>query len=103
MIRPVRLTQVTGAVPEAVTSSTYDAYGRVRTVTDADGYAVTTDYDGFDRPVRVSYPDGTYEATTYDRLDVATRRDRAGRITRSYYDALRRLTATRDPAGRVVT
>ena len=29
----------------------------------------------------------------------ARRRDRAGRVTRYYYDALRRLMATRDPAG----
>lgn len=55
-----------------------------------------------DRPIRVTYPDGTYEATTNDRLDVSTRRDRAGRITRYAYDPMRRLTATRDPAGRVV-
>jgi RHS repeat-associated protein len=90
-------------VAGATTTYTYDAYGRVRTVTDPDGYAITTDYDVFDRPTRRTYPDGTYDTTTYDRLDVSTRRDRAGRITRYSYDALRRLIATRDPAGRVVT
>jgi YD repeat-containing protein len=71
-------------------------------VTDAEGYAVTTDYDLFDRPVRVTYPDGSYEETTYDRLDVSTRRDRAGRITRYFYDPVRRLIATRDPLGRTI-
>jgi YD repeat-containing protein len=86
----------------ASTTYAYDGYGRVRTVTDSDSCTVTTDYDLFDRPVWVTYPDGSYEETTYDRLDVSTRRDRAGRLTRYYYDALRRLTATRDPAGRVV-
>lgn len=63
---------------------------------------MTTDYDVFDRPTRVTYPDGTTEETTYDRLDVATRRDRRGRVTRYYQDALRRLVATRDPAGRTI-
>jgi YD repeat-containing protein len=75
--------------------------GRVRTVT-SDGVTLTTDYDALDRPTRVTYPDGTYEATTYDRLDVATTRDRLRRVTRYTHDALRRLVATRDPAGRLV-
>jgi YD repeat-containing protein len=98
-----RLLSVTGPVSGATTTYTYDGYGRVRTVTDADNSTITTDYDVFDRPIRVTYPDGTYEALTYDRLDVSTRRDRTGRITRYYYDALRRLVATRDPAGRTIT
>lgn len=72
-------------------------------MTDADNYTTTTDYDLFDRPIRITCPDGTYEAIGYDRLGVSTRRDRAGRVTRYYYDALRRLVATRDPAGRTVT
>jgi YD repeat-containing protein len=98
-----RVTSVTGPIPGATTSYTYDGYGRVRTVTGPDGYTVTRDYDLFDRPIRVTYPDGTYEQTTYERLDAATRRNRAGRVTRYAYDARRRLIATRDPAGRVVT
>jgi len=56
---------VTGPVSGSTTSYTYDAYGRVRTVT-SDGRTVTHDYDALDRPTRVSYPDGTYEETTYD-------------------------------------
>ena len=91
---------VTAPVAGATTSYTYDGYGRVRTVTGPDGYAVTTDYDVFDRPTRVTYPDGTYEETTYDRLDVATRRDRLGR---DHAVLLRcrcgRVTGTRDPGG----
>ena len=97
-----RLQSVTGPVTGATTRYTYDAYGRTRTVTDSDAYVVTTDYDIFDRPVRMTYPDTTFEETTYDRLDVGTRRDRAGRVTRYYYDPLRRLIATRDPLGRVI-
>jgi YD repeat-containing protein len=97
-----RLESVTGPVAGATMSYTYDGYGRVRTVTGPDGYTATTDSDVFDRPTRVTYPDGTFEETTYDRLDVATRRDRLGRVTRYYHDALRRLVATRDPAGRTI-
>jgi YD repeat-containing protein len=97
-----RLVSVTGPVTGATTTHTFDGHGRVRTITDSDGYTVTTDYDAFDRPTRVTYPDGTYEAFTYERLDTATSRDRLGRVTRSYYDALRRLVATRDPLGRVI-
>lgn len=92
---------MTGPVPGATTTYSYDGVGRVRSVTH-EGATVTTDYDVFDRPTLVTYPDGTTEATTYDRLDVATHRDRAGRVTRYVYDAGRRLVATRDPAGRVV-
>jgi YD repeat-containing protein len=97
-----QLTNVLGPVAGATTTYTYDGYGRVRIVTDPDNYTITTDYDLFDRPIRTTYPDGTYDETTYDRLNVSARRDRAGRVTRYYYDALQRLTATRDPAGRVI-
>jgi RHS repeat-associated protein len=86
----------------AVTSFTYDTSGRVRTVTDSDGYVVTTDYDALDRPVRLLYPDGTYEEMLYSRLDMAARIDRKGRTTRYFHDALGRLTGTRDPLGRTI-
>jgi RHS repeat-associated protein len=97
------LTSITGPVSGATTSFTYDAYGRLRTSTDADSYTVTMDYDALDRQTRVTYPDSTYEETTYRYLDPQGRRDRQGRWTRFTYDAARRLTATRDPLGRVVT
>jgi YD repeat-containing protein len=85
----------------ATVSLTYDAFGRVRTVTQPDGYAVTTDYDGLNRVTKTAYPDGTFEQYTYQHLDLATERDRLGRITRHYYDRARRRTSTRDPLGRV--
>ena len=52
------LTLVTGPVTGATTSYLYDSYGRVHTVTDSEGCAVTTAYDAFDRPTTVTYPDG---------------------------------------------
>src|SRR6185503_14218400 len=65
--------------PSDSMSFTYDGFGRVRTVTDADGYTVTRDYDALDRPTVITYPDGTFEQFTYDRLDRASERDRLGR------------------------
>jgi len=58
---PGRVQRITGPVGGATTDFAYDSYGRARTVTESDGYALTTDYDAFDRPTRVTYPDGTYE------------------------------------------
>jgi RHS repeat-associated protein len=95
-----QLTSVTGPVAGTTTTYEYDGYGRLWRVTDPEGYAVTTDYDALDRPTRVTYPDGTYEETTYDKLDASRHRDRQGRWTETFYDALRRPVATRDAAGR---
>jgi RHS repeat-associated protein len=95
-----RLLSVTGPATGATTSYTYDGYGRIRTVTDADSYTATTDYDALDRPTRITYPDGTYEEIVYNRLDPERRRDRLGRWTETFYDAMRRVVVTRDPLGR---
>ena len=93
------LQSVTSPATGATTSYTYDGYGRVRTVTDSDGYTLTYDYDAIDRPTKTTYPDGTLEETHYNRLDPVRRRDRLGRWTHTFYDALRRVVSTRDPAG----
>jgi YD repeat-containing protein len=100
---PGRLQRITGPVSGATADFAYDGYGRQRTVTESDGYAVTTDYDTFDRPIQMTFPDGTYEQLTYKHLDLDKSRDRLGRWTHFFYDALRRLTLTRDPAGRTIT
>ena len=94
-----RLLQVSGPVPGASSSFTYDAYGRRRTSTDATGLTLTYDYDALDRVTRVTYPDATYEETVYKWLDAEKRRDRLGRWTQTFYDALRRPVAVRDAAG----
>jgi len=93
------LQQVSGPVSGANTTFTYDDYGRRRTVTDAAGLTLTYDYDALDRVTKVTYPDTTFEETVYNRLDAQTRRDRLGRLTQTFYDALRRPVATRDGAG----
>jgi RHS repeat-associated protein len=72
-------------------SFTYDSAGRVRALTDSEGYTITTDYDAFDRPTTNSYPDGTTEVFTYKYLDPETRTDRMGRVTWFVFDSLRQL------------
>ena len=81
-------------------SFTYDGFGRVRTVTDTEGYTLTFDYDGMNRKTRITHPDGTYEQFVYDRLDLGATRDRIGRWTTNTYNSLRQLVQTQDPLGR---
>jgi RHS repeat-associated protein len=94
---------VTGPEAGATITYTYDGYGRVRTITNSDGYSVTTDYDALGRSIKATFPDGTYEETVYNRLDPERRRDRLGRWTHTFYDALRRPVSMRDPLGRTTT
>ena len=96
-----QVTSVEGPGAGRTTTLEYDGYGRLWRLTDSEGYAVTTQYDALDRVTTVTYPDGTYEETDYDKLDAVKQRDRLGRWTQTFYDALRRPVATRDPAGRI--
>lgn len=96
-----RLHKVEGPGGVLLRSFTYDAAGRVRSVANSDGYAVTHYYDELDRPLRSVYPDGTYEDTIYalDKLEAEWQRDRQGRWTRTEYNAGRQLVKVTDPAG----
>ncbi len=82
-------------------AGTYDSLGRVQTMTDLNGYAVTFDHDALDRLTKITHPDGTFEQITYDRLDPVVVQDRAGRQTLLQFDALRQLARRTDPLGRV--
>jgi RHS repeat-associated protein len=97
------LTNISGALPYAPISATYDGFGRVRTVTDSEGYSVTYDYDAMDLPTKVTYPDGTYEQIAYKNLEPVLSRDRMGRWTGAAYNARRQLTAIEDALGRVTS
>ncbi len=97
------LQNVMGPATGAMTSYTYDGYGRMRTVTDSHNYTLTFDYDTFDRITKVTYPDGTNEQTIYNRLDPEQERDRLGRWTHTFYDAVRRPLAIRDSLGQTTT
>ena len=94
---------VTGPATGATTTYGYDGYGRILTVTDSESATVTYDYDALDRPTKLTYPDGTYEQTTWEKLDAGQTRDRLGRWTRLFHDALRHTVAVRDPLGRTTT
>src|SRR5262249_59757288 len=90
------LLSVMGPAIGAVIGYAYDGYGRIRTITDPEGYVLTYDYDALNRTTRVTYPDGTYEQTLYNRLDAQDERDRLGRWSHTFYDALRRPVSVRD-------
>lgn len=95
----------------AVTSYTYDSAHRIRTVTDADSYVITTDYDNLDRPTKITYPDGTYKQMKYTEytdhdtgvmtLDLTQSRDRRGLWTYKHYNSNKQLEKITDPLGRV--
>lgn len=95
------LQNITGPLAGSTVSFTYDGFGRVRTVTDPEGYKITTDYDALDRPTLVTYPDSTYEQIVYDRLEAVHMRDRLGRWSHTIYDSLRRPNAMQDALGRI--
>lgn len=95
------LTGIAGPVAGATVSFGYDGFGRVRTVTNSQGYKITTDYDVLDRPTLITYPDSSYEQIVYDKLDAVHRRDRMGRWSHTIYDSLRRASAFVDALGRV--
>jgi RHS repeat-associated protein len=93
----------------AVTTFTYDFANRVRTVTDSDGYTVTTDYDNLDRPIQLAYPDGTNQQFQYSQdfgqglttiLDLTGSRDRRGFWTTRHYNPNRQMDSITDPSNR---
>jgi RHS repeat-associated protein len=83
------------------TTIAYDSAGRPQTITDPEGYTLTFTYDNLDRPLRTTYPDATYEETAYNKLDVASVRDREGRVTSHLYNTIRQRIQTTDPLSRV--
>lgn len=93
-----------GGNPVYVTESTtsYDAYGRVTSATDADGHTTTTAYPAPGAAadtVTTTNPMGWTAATTYEPArDVATATtDANGELTSETYDGLGRLTAEWSP------
>ena len=83
-----------------VGSLTYDSVGRIRTHTDAGGFARIMDYDNFDRVTFITYPDGSTEQFVYDKLDLAHTKDRAGRWSHTAYNSERQPVTRTAPDGR---
>ena len=94
-----RVLTITGNVPGGDVTYTYDDFDRVRTVTDSEGYTLTYDYDALDRVTLITYPDNSYEQFDYKNHSMVASRDREGRWTRYFYDALRRPILELDPLG----
>jgi RHS repeat-associated protein len=104
------LASVTGSLfngASSVTYYSYDAAHRVHTVTDTDGYVVTTDYDNLDRKSTVTYPDGTYQQFQYTdnvtgamTLNLTGSRDRRGLWTYRHYNGNQQMDSITDPANR---
>ncbi len=95
------LDSITGPVKGSRSKFTYDGFGRVRSVTDPEGYTITTDYDVLDRPTLITYPDSTNEQIVYNRLDAAHTKDRLGRWSHTIYDSLQRSSVLQDALGRI--
>ena len=98
-----RLTTVTNANGAVQESLTYDAFDRVATRTDSEGYVLAYAYDALDRVIGITYPDATTTQYTYDKLDLVAEKDRLGRVTTRTYDANRRLVSVTDPLNQVTS
>jgi RHS repeat-associated protein len=92
------LTSIINANGLTAATYTYDAYDRIATYTDSEGWTVSYNYDAANRITKITYPDGTSDNYTYNRLDLASAQDRLGRIWSYTYNADRQLTASTDPA-----
>lgn len=93
-----RVLSITGDVAGGNRTFTYDGYGRVRTITDSEGYTVTYDYDSLDRMRTTTYPDGSFEQFEYEDHSLVASRDRQGRWTRHMYNGLMERVLTQDPS-----
>ena len=96
------LRAITGPLSATDTTTfTYDAFGRIQTVTDNSGYTLTYDYDAADRLTTITFPDATTVQFAYILLDLSTVTDRAGRQTRFEYNNVRQPIQQTDPLGRI--
>jgi RHS repeat-associated protein len=92
-----RLVSITGDVPGGNRTFTYDSFDRIRTATGSEGHTLTYDYDTLDRITLITYPDGSYEQFDYENHSMVGFRDREGRWTRYFHNALRQPILEIDP------
>jgi len=107
--RPIQTQQVTPSGTVLV-DTTYDAIGRVATVsnpyfqrsnysTDPTYGVTSTEYDALNRTTRTTKQDGNFTAVTYSGVCI-TNTDEAGKSRKSCDDALGRMTTVyEDPSG----
>jgi len=95
------LVAILGPDSQLLRSIGYDASGRPAVIEDSEGHEIAIEYDDLDRRTKVVYPDATFEEWTYDRLDVASYRDREGRVTSYLHSPLGQLMVVTDPEGNI--
>jgi RHS repeat-associated protein len=87
---------------DAVTRSSYDAFGNRLTMTEPNGNTTSYLYDALNRQVKVTNAAGDMTLRTYDPVsNVKTVTKPNGNVTTNTYDALDRLTQVDDSEGRV--
>ena len=96
-----KLLTVTGDVPGGNRTYSYDSFDRIRTETDSEGHTLTYDYDALDRITLITYPDSSYEQFDYENHSMVASRDREGRWTRYFHNALQQPVLQRDPLGQL--
>jgi len=76
-----------------ITSTEYNALNKVSATIDTDGNRTTYEFDDRGNPSKTIFPDGTFETTAYDlEGNAISSTDRAGRVTKTLYDAANRVT-----------
>ena len=94
------LTTITPPIPIGVTTRTYDALSRVKTITDANAKTRTYTYDAMDRVTKVDYSNGNTVSYSYDANGNLTSRVDSATGTTSYtYDAANNRTKDTLPGG----
>lgn len=88
---------------DIVRSFTRDAYDRVASITNANGYTLSYTYDDLNRPLRTIYPDATFTENQWGCCVIEAQVDRASQTTTFVYNALNQLEIMRDAAGQFTT
>lgn len=93
----------TGGI-NALTSTRYDAFGRITSWTDANGNTRTSNYDRLGRAISTINALGQTQSASYDAFDrVLTQTDALGKTTTYQYDSTQRSMSVTTPEGVTVT
>lgn len=96
------LTQTDGPLAGTVDQATmtYDAKGRLASITDAQGSSLALEYDNLNRLTKRVYADGSYEQWVYDALSLQSYRPRDGSTVTYTHNSLAQITSITDSLSR---
>lgn len=95
-----RVYQVINAKGKVAVQYAYTPNGKIASIADGNGNAISYTYDGLDRVIKTTWPDASYAADTYDAAgNVLTHRNRYGEVTAFTYDELNRKVTETPPSG----